>query len=131
MLAPMLEQRRTFKATVGKFGKKYDYNPNTGNSIEKTTILLSRVTEIGSGKVVSDHCWVTMGKRFEALKLAEGDTVQFDARVTEYLKGYVHRDEDYRTIDYRLSFPTNLKRISLEKGQSQISESGVVKETKS
>jgi hypothetical protein len=112
-LGALKEQRRRFKAEVGKFGKKTDFNTTTCRFIEKTTILL--VCDLKTGKEVSDHCWVTMGKRFESLGLKENDIIAFDARVTTYRK--FHRDEsgdrenNFHYVDYRLSFPTNLEKV--------------------
>jgi hypothetical protein len=111
----MIEVREKLGA-LGKFGKKTDLNTTTRRLIQRTTILLLNVCDLKTGKVVSEHCWVTMGKRFGCLNLKEKDTVTFDARVTTYRK--FHRDENgdkesnFHYFDYRLSFPTNLEKVS-------------------
>ena len=96
-----------------KFGQKSGYKGIL------TTILLKDIADVASGKVVTDHLWFTMGKQFEKLDLSEGDVVRFDARVTDYVKGYQGRqdedDYDYKAVerDFRLSFPTKFVKVSL------------------
>ena len=60
---------------------------------------------------VCDHLWFTVGKQLDKLNLKEKEVIRFDARVTRYVKGYVHRDEDNREIDYRLSFPNKFVKV--------------------
>lgn len=55
------------------------------------------------GTEVTDHVHFTLGKWNEDLQ--PGDTVSFEARVSPYWKGYIHR-----TRDYRLSHPTNVRK---------------------
>jgi hypothetical protein len=111
-LAKIAGRRRRFEAVFDKFGKKAGYKGML------TTILLIDVRDLVSGKVVTDHLWFTDGKRFQSLQLQQGDHVRFEARVTEYLKGYRGRqdedDPDYRPVqtDYRLSFPTKMMKWS-------------------
>jgi hypothetical protein len=104
--------RRRFQGVFVRFGKKAGYRDVL------TTILLRDVVDLSSKKVVTDHLWFTMGKQFERLGLKEGDIVRFDARVTEYEKGYKGRrdDEDFDDFkplerDYRLSFPTKFVKV--------------------
>jgi hypothetical protein len=104
--------RRRFQGCFVRFGTKSSYK---GPPV--TTVLLEDVVEVASGKLVTDHLWFMMGKRFESLKLEPGDMVRFDARVTSYIKGYRGKQEDDdfdgRPVerDYRLSFPTNLVKV--------------------
>jgi len=45
--------------------------------------------------------------------LREGDTISFDARVGEYMKGYFGRREDVYvppSVDWRFARPTNVKQ---------------------
>lgn len=83
-----------------------------------TTILLKDIVDVVSQKLVTDHIWFVLGKRFEKLDLKEGDIIRFDARVTDYIKGYRgHRyEEDYDCKpverDFRLSFPTKFVKVS-------------------
>ncbi|MBU2634768.1 MAG: hypothetical protein KJ674_06030 [Nanoarchaeota archaeon] len=85
------------------------------------------VTDVLTNEVLTDHLWFTCGKRFDCLDLLEGELVQFDARVTEYLKGYQGGDEGSyedvygQELDYRLSFPTKVKKVNaLPKGQTSL-----------
>jgi len=104
--------RRRFQGCFVRFGAKSGYKGPV------TTVLLKDIVEVASGEVVADHLWFTMGKRFESLKLEPGDTVRFDARVTDYIKGYRGRqdDDDYECKpverDFRLSFPTKFVKVS-------------------
>jgi hypothetical protein len=62
---------------------------------------------------IADHLWLNLTKVLEALDLRPGDTVQFDARVTAYCKGYQgRRDDVYCPVsrDYQLSRPTKVSR---------------------
>ena len=110
-LAKLHGARRRFQGIFVRFGTKSGYKGPL------TTILLKDVVDVASSKLVSDHLWFTMGKQFEGLDLKEGDVVRFNARVTEYEKGYKGRqDEDaynYKPIqrDYRLSFPTQFIKM--------------------
>lgn len=111
-LAELCGKRRRFEGVFVRFGQK------SGYKAVLTTILLQDVKDVFSQKVVTDHLWFTMGKRFEALKLVEGDVVRFNARVTEYEKGYKGRqnEDDYDCkpveTDYRLSFPSKFIKVS-------------------
>ena len=68
-----------------------------------------------NGKKVTDHIWFSMTKGFEKLgELTEGDPIQFDARVKEYIKGYNGYREETRwekpvEKDYKLNNPTKIK----------------------
>jgi len=111
-LAKLDGKRRRFEAVFVKFGSKAGYKH------PETTILLEDVKDVVSGKVVTDHLWFTMGKQFKELDLKKGHIIRFNARVTEYEKGYRGRrdedDYDYNPvqIDYRLSFPTKFIKVS-------------------
>jgi len=61
-----------------------------------------------------DHIWLTLGLRLESLNLSSGDRIKFCARVTTYTKGYRGRTafDDELSIDYRLSFPTNIRKLN-------------------
>jgi hypothetical protein len=108
-LAKLHGSRRRFQGTVDRFGQK------AGWKYTLTTVMLKDVSDCASQKVVTDHLWFTLLKRFESLNLIIGDVISFDARVTKYLKGYQgRRDDDYvkpMEVDYRLSFPTKLVKV--------------------
>lgn len=105
-LARRVGARGRYTATVSRFGTKRAYR-----GPRLTTVLLVDVRD-ATGHVVTDHLWITVGKTVERLRLASGDTVAFDARVTPYVKGYRGRREDEdrppMSVDYRLSNPTKL-----------------------
>jgi hypothetical protein len=98
-------QRKRFKAVVTRFGKKVNYNGYTD-----TTILLTRIIDSETFIVVTDHQWFAYTKGFEKAQLKEGDTIEFEARVKMYKKGYVNRKLSIhnRQSDYKLSHPTNI-----------------------
>jgi len=106
--------RKQFTGTFVRYGKKTGFK-----GYPLTTILLSNVVCTASSKINCDHLWFNLTKEFDNIKLVEGDTVMFDARVKEYTKGYKgHRydDDDYMNehpieSDYKLSHPTKIKLI--------------------
>jgi signal peptidase I len=79
------------------------------------TILLKDVTRTDSGLRVTDHIWFTVGKTISVLELQPGDIVEFDARVGDYVKGYVNNREyiDERILDYKLNRPTRFEPIAV------------------
>lgn len=109
--------RYTFTATFDRYGSK----ENRFSDFPEITMLFLDVIEKKSGKKVADHIWLKCGKRLESLgEMIKGDRIIFDARVTQYEKGYHGRlaeenGEDWSQIDWRLSFPTNIKRIETQK----------------
>ena len=111
-LAKLFGQRRRFQGVFVRFGQKSGYKGVL------TTILLKDIVDVISQKLVSDHSWFTMGKRFAELDLKEGDIIRFYARVTSYIKGYRGRqdedDYDCKPVerDFRLSFPTKFVKVS-------------------
>lgn len=101
--------RGTFSGIVDRFGTKPAYR---GPAIP--TLMLKDVKD-SAGKVVTDHLWMTQGKQIQSLALQIGDEIMFDARVTEYEKGYKgYREDVYDApieIDYRLSNPTKVRKV--------------------
>lgn len=99
--------RGTFRATFSRYGTKPAYK---GPPIQ--TALLTDV-KFESGKTACDHLWMTVGKQWQELDPPLGSTIIFDARITQYTKGYKgHRDDwDLPPIetDYRLSFPNHFR----------------------
>jgi|SRR5579862_1443914 len=102
--------RSTFRGTVARFGTKPAYR---GYPIP--TVMLSDVKD-KTGKVVADHIWFVIGVQMQRLNLQVGDEVIFDARVTEYEKGYKgYREDVYDApieVDYRLSNPTKVRKVT-------------------
>jgi phage tail sheath gpL-like len=102
-------ERGKFCGTVERFGTKTAYR---GPAIP--TVLIVDVRD-ASGALMTDHLWMTVGKQIAALSLVAGDTVEFEARITSYEKGYFgYRDDVYKPAetDYRLSFPTKVKKAN-------------------
>lgn len=98
------KQRFRISATVSKFGSKKSYKGSL------CTILLTDVTNLLTKIIIADHIWLTCGKWSENLK--EGDIINFDARVGQYVKGYEgFRDDIYDkplTLDYKFERPTKI-----------------------
>jgi hypothetical protein len=71
------------------------------------------VIDVETNKRVADHQWFAYTKGFEKALLKEGVTIEFDARVKIYKKGYVNRQLsiNHQHTDYKLSHPTNIQVI--------------------
>jgi hypothetical protein len=102
-------KRKKFKAVFDRVGKKVNYK---GYSEE--TILLKKIIDLESQRVVADHVWFNYTRGFIKASLKPQDEVEFEARVTEYRKGYVNRNYkiDKSTKDFKLSNPTKIKKQS-------------------
>jgi hypothetical protein len=101
--------RDRFNAIVSRFGERTSYG------YTKQTMLVIDVRRVRDNKRMTDHVWMIVGKTLERLQLTPGDIIEFDARVTPYKKGYRGRREDIDapppSIDYRLSFPTKVRKM--------------------
>lgn len=100
--------RKKFRGVFQREGKKINWN-----GYSEPTILLRSITD-EAGKVVTDHLWFSKTKSFDALgKLEQGDVIEFEARITPYLKGYVNRRSkiDQSSTDYKLSRPTKVSIV--------------------
>ncbi len=98
------------RATVERFGNKTAFK---GPPI--STILLRDVTASDSGKLLTDHLWFTTGKW--SAGLVPGDTIEFEARSADYIKGYRGRREVYDapiTRDWKLQRPTKVRVLARE-----------------
>jgi len=95
--------RKKFRGIFVRTGRKTGFK---GYSQE--TILLKGIIDVESGMIVTDHLWLNFTKAFEAAGIREGMTFEFEARITEYAKGYVNKGYkiDHRKKDYKLSHPT-------------------------
>jgi hypothetical protein len=102
-------ERKKFRGVFTRLGKKAGYR---GYSEE--TVLLTTVTDIDANVVVADHLWFSYTKGFIDAGLKEGNVVEFEARIKKYSKGYVNRryQINQQSIDYRLSHPTKIRRVS-------------------
>jgi hypothetical protein len=114
-LKKLQEQRKTFVGDFKRYGSKTNWH-----GFPEKTILLINIR--GSGReIFADHIWFKLTKGFENIgELEEGDTIQFDARVKKYVKGWHGRkaeeygEERYET-DYKLNFPTKISRLKSKK----------------
>lgn len=106
-LQPLDGERTTFLGTFERSGTKRGWRG------DEPTVLLKDIRTL-AGDPICDHLWFNLTKQFQALEIAPGDAVQFDARVKEYEKGYKGRREDVYVpieIDYKLSHPTKVRKV--------------------
>jgi hypothetical protein len=122
--------RRKFIATFSRYGEKPSWRfdrflakPSKSTFFKEKTLLFVDV-RLSTGTIVTDHIWFSMTKGFNALGTLEaGDVVSFEARVKPYTKGRRHWDEDDQfgfEIDYKLSFPTNIKRVFISQDETDL-----------
>lgn len=110
-LKPLEGKRCSFAGTFGG----YKVFTRGGYGVERA--LFTQI--MGSGfQVLTDHVWILRGVQINRLALREGEAVTFNATVTSYWKGY-HGD---RTKDYRLSRPSNFKRLAFCPGPVENAE---------
>ena len=107
-LALEQDNRKKFKATFERLGKKTNYK-----GYSEDTILLKNIIDIETNRVVADHLWFRYTKGFEAITLTDGVLLEFEARVKEYKKGYVNRALHINNskTDFKLSHPTKIKKL--------------------
>lgn len=101
--------RATFTGTFVRCGIKNGYKG------PQRTILIKDIKN-SHGEIVTDHLWFNLTKGFESIELTEGITLKFNARVTEYQKGYKGWNEHKAMesplqTDYKLSYPTKIQII--------------------
>jgi len=105
------QKRHTFRGVFAREGAKPGYQ-----GPPERTLLLRDVTEVTSGKVVTEHLWFNFTKGFQAIEpLVEGDVIQFNARVSQYERGYKGHNweraiENPVETDYKLSRPTRISK---------------------
>ncbi len=103
--------RKTFVGIFERFGNKTNWH-----GFPEATILLVDVKDL-NGKKVTGHIWFNLTKGFQKIcPLKEGDKIQFDARVKDYIKGYAGYKEEIQQerpleIDYKLNNPTKINKI--------------------
>jgi hypothetical protein len=97
--------RKKFRAKFSRFGKKTNYRGYT-----EETILLVQVIDVETQNVVTGHIWFSYTKGFQKIDLVAGMTLEFEARIKMYKKGYVNRrwEVDKRSLDYKLGNPTKI-----------------------
>ena len=117
-LAERQEQRFRLRATFTRFGQKRGWKSQT-----VSTVLLSDVMEAASGKMLTDHLWMTAGAWSEWLEI--GDVIEFDGRVTSYVKGYFgHRQDVFvpASTDWKVGRPTKVEVVSKLGGDKRVGE---------
>lgn len=101
------EERHIFSGTFERYGTKSGYKGPT------ETVLLVNICD-EEGNIVSDHLWFNKTKGFVNANMRKGDIVSFEARVTEYQKGYKGNKDDIPhdvSYDYKLTYPTKIKNL--------------------
>ncbi len=101
--------RKKFRAVFSRVGKKVNYK---GYSEE--TILLKSIIDTETNKLVADHVWFSYTQGFHKASLSHGDSLEFEARIKEYRKGYVNKSLKINNsaTDYKLSHPTKIKKAN-------------------
>jgi hypothetical protein len=101
-------ERKRFRAVFSRFGKKANYK-----GYSEMTVLLTQITEAETGITVADHLWFGYTSGFEKINLKEGVSIEFEARIKEYAKGYVNTRYgiNNRKKDFKLSHPTKIKIV--------------------
>lgn len=99
-------QRLRFRAKIERFGEKEGW---TGFP-EETTLLVD-VRFVDTDELATDHLWLKSGVWSEGL--AQGDEIEFDARVDSYEKGYRGGRAERLGVasydhDYHLERPTKV-----------------------
>ena len=110
-LAKIEGQRKKFRAIFSRLGKKTNYK-----GYPEPTILLTTIIDSETDKKIADHLWFGLTKGFEEAGVkegAEGATIEFEARIKEYKKGYINARYkiNRQKLDYKLSHPTRVRVI--------------------
>lgn len=67
-------------------------------------MCIQDVKTVADGQTRTDHLWFIFDKTWKVLNPQVGDTIEFDARVGKYIKGY----RGDRSWDYNLNRLTNM-----------------------
>lgn len=100
-LREIYDEKHKFTAIFDGFGKKRNWKHGF---IEKTCLFTEIKGE--NDEILTDHLWFNYTKKFQELKLREGDLIEFYGIVRTYAKGY-YKD----TIDYKISYPSKVKLL--------------------
>jgi len=108
-LAKHAGQRIRIRATFERSSvKRGQHNYDT----MEQTLLFRNICHAGTGELLTEHLWFTAGSWSKGM--LGGDIVEFEGRVTRYVKGYFgRRPEIYAPIaeDIRIERPTKVKVI--------------------
>lgn len=97
-------KRYNFIGEIIKLGCKKGYK-----GVPLPTLLMKNIKLAGTKQILTDHLWLNYTKGFLKLgELYEGDLISFDARVSDYYKGYIVADKH----DCGLAYPTKVKFVN-------------------
>lgn len=111
-LRPLEGQRIVITGRVAKFGCR-----PLGFHFYGQTICLEDVTG-HDGQPLTDHVWVNVGARLDALDVRKGDILTLTARVRTYIKHrlVVKRDGKFSHLhashDFKLVYPASIQRLA-------------------
>jgi len=108
-------KRKRFTGTFVRFGIKHNFR-----GLATRTVLITDIVCKKDPSIKCDHMWFNLTKEFYKANLKEGDTVQFEARVKPYWKGYRgYKEEDQEDHpiekDYKLNYPKGVKVVKKRK----------------
>lgn len=110
------ESRRTY---TGIFVRTCLVTAWSKRNICKTEdkILLKDITDVETGRILTDYLWFNLTKGFSEANPKEGDILQFNARTQElkHIKRYWgHRGKYYPppSVNWKLSRPTKIINLS-------------------
>ena len=106
------DNRYKFSATVNRFGIKNGYK----GPLETVLLVELKLDD----EIIVDHLWINKTKGFIESNADVGDTIEFSAKVNEYIKGYkgyniTKQLEHPLQLDYKLEYPTKFKVIKSTK----------------
>ncbi len=107
-LAEHQGKRFRLRAMVSRIGQKRGWKSHV-----EETVLLADVVDASTGKTLTDHLWMTAGAWSEWLEA--GDIIEFDGRITSYVKGYFgHRQDVFvpASTDWKVARPTKVELIA-------------------
>lgn len=115
----MRTKLKAYRETRGTFTGIYERDGFKNGWLGMDRTLLLKDIKDKDGNILCDHLWFNFTKGFQkAGPFQKGDVIQFDGRCAEYEKGYKGWREDVFcpiSTDYKLSYPTKIKKIATQK----------------
>lgn len=107
-LAPYFGTTHRFRGTIA------DFDSYRTEGTHQETLVLVDLVETDRGSSVADHLWMDYDAPLRRSDPKVGDTIEFDARVELYEKGYRGRDRQMRIrkpicVDFHLVDPKNVE----------------------
>lgn len=107
-LAPYFGTTRRFRGTIA------DFDSYRTEGAHQETLVLVDLVETDGGETVADHLWMDYDDPLRRIDPKVGDTIEFDARIELYEKGYRGRDRQMRNrkpicVDFHLVDPKNVE----------------------